>query len=229
MTRIARAIRMQYTNATTYFWVPAMVAVLASIISVLIALIVPTTGAVYTAAANAPVWFFAAAGVQSILLMLPFASAMGVTRWEYSASTLGAAFGAAGILGLLGTVLGWLEDLTGGWFVGVYTFNLPWFWQQEGPVTWLLFTSVCLVVFQIAFALTVVYKRYGMVPMVLLLFGLMLVIVFLTWVTTRNNWWPRVLEFLAGLTPLTVSLGCLGLAVLISGLAFLALRRYEIR
>ncbi|MFZ1381997.1 MAG: hypothetical protein WAS54_04310 [Scrofimicrobium sp.] len=229
MERVLRAVRMQYANATAYFWVPAIIAFFASCVTVLIALIVPTQGPIYSGAANAPIWFFATAGIQSVLLTFPFALAMGVTRWEYSVSTFLAAVGAAGSLALFAMALGWAEKLTDGWWVGAYAFHLPWFWKQGPLATWLLFTFICVVLFQVAYAFTVVYKRYGMMPMVILMIGLVLALLIPIWVITANSWWPQTLAFFAGLTPLEVGGMCLVASVVISSLGYLALRKYEVR
>ncbi len=229
MERVLRAVRMQYANATAYFWVPATIALFASGVVVLIALIVPTQEPIYSGAANAPIWFFATAGIQSILLTFPFALAMGVTRWEYSVSTLLAAVGAGGTLALMAVALGWIEKLTEGWFVGAYVFYLPWFWNQGPLAAWLLFTFICVVLFQVAYAFTVVYKRYGMMPMVILMIGLVLALLVPIWVITANSLWPQTLTFFAGLMPLEVGGMCLVASVVISSLGYLALRKYEVR
>lgn len=220
---------MQYANATAYFWVPAIIALFASGIVVLIALIVPTQETIYSGAANAPIWFFATAGIQSVLLTFPFALAMGVTRWEYSVSTFLAAVGAAGSLALFAIALGWAEDLTGGWWVGAYTFYLPWFWNQGPLVTWILFTFVCVVLFQVAYVFTVVYKRYGMMSMVALILALILALLVPIWAITANSWWPQTLTFFSGLTPLEVGGTCLVASIAIGALGYLALRKYEFR
>lgn len=229
MTRVLKAVRLQYTNASGYFWVPAMIAVSASVVVILIAAIISVDEPIYSGAANAPIWFFATAGIQSVTLTLPFALALGVTRREYSAATLLSAVGAAGSLAIFAMLLGWGEHLTGGWFLGAYVFYLPWFWSQGPLATWLVFTFISVVLFQIAFGYTLVYKRYGMVAMVLMTVALVLALLVPIWLATANKWWPGVWEWILALRPVDVGIGCLGLSLVIAGLGFIALRRYEVR
>lgn len=231
MNRVLNAVRMQYANATAYFWVPAVIAVAATVVVVLIGAIISHEGQpIYSGAANAPFWFFATAGIQAIILVFPFSLAMGVTRWEFSVSTLLAAMGAGGLLALFATILGWFEKLTVGWYVDAYVFYLPWFWQQGAFVAWLLFASFAIVLFQIGFAFAVLYKRYGMMLMVsvMILITALLVVVPVWFISTRDLW-AQTLQFFAGLAPLSVSLVALLVSVAISGLGYLALRKYEVR
>ncbi len=230
MNRVIKAVRMQYANATSYFWVPAMIVASVSLIVFLIGAIVPHEGQpIYSGAANAPFWFFIATGVTALTLGLPFALAMGVTRWEFSVAALFAALGAGGVLAALCTFLGWLEQVTNGYGVDTYAFNLPWFWQQGPLVTWLLFLSFSTVLFEVGFAVAIIYKRFGMIPLVLTMMALVLMLVGAIWFITWRQLWPQTLQFFAGFNPLGVALSLLGISLVVSGLGYLALRKYEVR
>lgn len=230
MNRILSATRMQYANAKSYFWVPAVITGGALLVVILIAVIVPDdVGPIYTGAANAPIWFFFAMGIQTLVLTFPFSLALGITRWEFCASTLLAAVGAGAALATLETVLGLLERATDGWGLGAYSFYLPWIWDQGMPGAWLLFASTCIVLFQLGFAFTVIYKRFGIMQLVAGIIVLILLLLVPVWLITLNHAWPRTFQFFAGLTPVGVALGALALSAVITGLGYLALRKYEIR
>lgn len=231
VSRVLSAVRMQYANAKSYFWVPAIIMVGALLVVILLALIIPpgSRGPIYSGGANAPIWYFLAAGIQALVLTFPFALALGITRWEFCASTLLAAAGAASLLGLVMTGLGLAERLTDGWGLQAYTLYLPWLWAN-GPVgAWFIFTATSILMFQLGFAFTVIYKRFGLIQLVIGMIILAILLLVPVWLITINHAWPQALQFLVDLKPATVAAGALTLSLVITGLGYMGLRRYEVR
>lgn len=229
MKRILSGVRMQYANANAYFWVPALILTAAVAITLIVTSMFSADQVLIVGAANAPTWFFLSAGVQAMALVFPFALALGLTRWEFCLSTLMAAVGAASTLALFATILGLIEKWTDGWGLNVYALYLPWFWANGPLGAWFSFMAICVVLFQLGFAFTVVYKRFGLMWLVMTFVAIAALLLIPTWIITATDSWPQTFQFLSSLTAVGFGGGAVVFSLLVTTLGYLALRRYEVR
>ena len=227
MNRVLKVARMQLINKQTYVWVPLMVIGAAFVISWLIFAIlrVPSGAPAFNGAAQAPLWYFAVIGVQSLTLTFPFSQALSVTRRTFFLGTTLVALGSGAIVATLYILLAPLELATNGWGVHSTMFNIV--WVTEGPWyhAWVFFLALTMVFFQFGFWAATLYKRWGATVLTAVLIGLGLVLVGLLALVSWQNWWSHLGSWFVAQSPLSVGGWMLGLAAVLAATAYLVLRR----
>src|SRR5690606_6776424 len=116
--RTVNVVRMQLVNRQTYIWVPLMVLAGSLVITLAIYALIRNAGAqdpLYGGGAQAPLWYFAVVGIQSLTPTFPFSQAMSVTRREFYLGTLLAAALTGAILSAVFVIGGFIENATDGW------------------------------------------------------------------------------------------------------------------
>ncbi len=231
MNRIAKVVRMQLMNRQTFIGLPLIILFASFAINLAIygIIIFATSGPIdepmYSGGAQAPLWYFLVVGVQAMNLSFPFSQAMSVTRREFFAGTLLTAGGTALILALTYLIGGVIEQATDGWGFGGYFFYLPWIWEH-GPIVAALFCfAVTLLAFVIGFLGAVIYKRFGLLWLLLGLIGVAVLLVVVAFAISATDSWPAVGRALLNADALWVALAALGLTAVLAGGSFLALRR----
>lgn len=92
--RTLNVVRLQLMNSQSLVWVPLLILAGTLAICLFIFAMIPGDDLKPTGAANAPLWYFAALGIQAMTLSFPFSQAMSVTRREFFVGTV--VFGAIG-------------------------------------------------------------------------------------------------------------------------------------
>lgn len=232
MNRTLAVARMQLVNKQTFVWVPAVIVVLAFVVSWLIFAIIgqaigqsPGRSEGFNGASQAPLWYFFAIGIQALTYTFPFSQAMSVSRRTFYLGTLLVSAGAAAVLATVYTVLRYPEAATGGWGVGSYMFSIrgisdgPWY---QG---WVFFFALSLLFFVFGFWAATIYKRFGptitTVSMSALGLALIGVIALITW----QRWWGHVGAWFAEQNSLTIGLWILALTAVIGASSYITLRR----
>ncbi|MFV0373699.1 hypothetical protein [Microbacterium sp.] len=234
--RLWGVVRLQFVNRQTFVWIPLMVlggswVITFAIFAILAGAEITTSGApgdgsvTVIGGAQAPMWYFLAAGAQALAYTFPFSQAVTVTRREFFVgSLLAAALSAAG-MALVFVALGLIEQATDGYgFGAVFAYN-PWFWSAGAVAAWFAYLVTTLLAFIVGFWFATIYKQWGagwltatIIAAALAILG---VVGFLTW---RDLW--------AGMGAWIGQIGVVGLsfwglvlgAVLAAG-SFLTLRR----
>ncbi|EGD54678.1 hypothetical protein [Gordonia neofelifaecis] len=230
MNRTANVVRMQLINKKIFIWIPLIIFGSALAISLIIygsvyAAFSDDAGPIYGGGSQAPLWYFAVIGIQAMSLTFPFSQAMSVTRREfYLGTTLTAMLASAG-LAVVYLIGGLIEKATDGWGMDGYFFAVPWIWDQGAAAATLLYFVAPMLTFTVGFFAATVYKRFGMLTLVLIGACLAAVVALSVLGISFGDGWPAVGRWFADLTP--VELGGYGLAlvVVLSGVSYATLRR----
>ena len=230
MTRTLNVVRMQLINRKTFVWLPLIIFGASFAISMII------YGAInlsvddldepmFGGGSQAPLWYFAVIGIQALLMTFPFSQAMSVTRREFFVGTYVTALGASALLALVYLIGGLIERATDGWGIEGYFFAVPWIWDQGAVPATLLYFMAPLLTFTIGFFAATVYKRFGMLWLVLLGVGLGLLLAVAVLGISVGGGWPSIGHWFLDLTPLRVALGGLVVAAALAGVSYTTLRR----
>ncbi|MEA4943223.1 MAG: hypothetical protein VB080_02170 [Propionicimonas sp.] len=227
MNRVFKVARMQLINKQTFLWVPLMIIGGAFVISWLIFAILrlPTGASGFNGAAQAPLWYFAIVGVQSLTLTFPFSQALSVTRRTFFLGTMLVAVASGMVVATLYVVLAPLERASNGWGVQSDMFNVV--WVTDGPWyhAWVFFLALTMVFFQAGLWAATIYKRWGATVLTTVLVGLGLVLVGLLALVAWQNWWTHLGSWFVVQTPLSLGGWMLLLSAVLASSAFLVLRR----
>lgn len=225
MSRTLNVVRMQLVNRQTYVWMPLIILAGSFVLSLLVYAMIPVDAPKYGGAAQAPLWYLLAVGVQALTMTFPFSQAMSITRREFYFGTLVTAGLATLLLAVIVVIGGLIEQATGGWGMNGYYFYLPGVWES-GPLGAGFFYAVMgMLLFIVGFWAATIYKRFGGTVLTIVLVGLGFVFVGLLWLAGRLDAWVRIGEWLASLGTVGFAAWGLVVAALLAGIAFLTLRR----
>jgi len=225
MNRTLSVIRMQFVNRQTYVWIPLIILAGSFVLSLLIFALIPTDAPKYGGAAQAPLWYLLAVGIQAMTMSFPFSQAMSVTRREFYVGALLTAGIAALVLVAVYVLGGFVEQLTGGWGMNGWYFYLPWIWEAGPLGAGLFYFVMAVLLFIIGFWSATIYKRFGGVGLTIVLVGIGLALVGLLWLVGRMDAWGFVWEWLMSAGAMGLTAWAAVVAVLLAGIAFLTLRR----
>ena len=225
MNYISKVMRLQLVNRWTFIGVPLMVLGGSLLIVILLGLVIPNDGVMITGAAQAPRWYFIVVGVQALSLTFPFSQAMSVTRRDYFLGTLATFILFSLAFGVVFLLLALIEQATSGWGVDTLVFAIPWLLNTGWLAMILSVAALALVMFLIGLWMATIYKRWGTVVIVAISLGLGLVLVGVIALITYLQWWPAVLTWVVGQTPMSVAGWLLILIVALSSGSFLTLRK----
>lgn len=224
-SRTLSVLRLQLISTQSFVWVPAMILAAAAIVSVLIFAMIPGDGVKVAGAANAPLWYFAAIGVQAMTLSFPFSQAMSVTRREFYLGTL--LFGAVGaaMMATLFIILAGIEMLTDGYGVNGRVAHLDWIFEPGWVSAWLTYFAYTMLLFVVGFWMATIWKRFGTFAVVAVGVVVGLAVLLAIFFITRGGAWPQVISWFVDVGPLGITLGGLGVTVLLAVGAYGTLRR----
>ncbi|MFT4135330.1 hypothetical protein [Microbacterium sp.] len=228
MSRTLNVVRMQLVNRQTFIWIPLIILGGCLVISLAIyALLISSGvhGVKVGGAAQGPLWYFLAVGIQSLTLTFPFSQAMSVTRREFYLGTLLTAAVASAVLATIFVLGGLLEQATNGFGLNGYMFYLEWIWQAGPLAAGLAYFSGAMLLFVIGFACATIWKRFGAMGLTLVLIAAGAAILGILWLISRADAWGGVAAWI-------MTQGALGLAAwglvataLLAGASYLILRR----
>ncbi|MBS1699382.1 MAG: hypothetical protein JST25_13380 [Actinobacteria bacterium] len=225
MERVRNMMRLQMLNRNTWVWIPLIILVSATALSILIFAMIPVSGPKYSGAGQALLWYFFALGLQALTLTFPFSQALSVTRRDFFLGTLATAVLGSAALAVVLVVGGWIEEATNGWGTNGYMFRVPWLWQAGPVAVWLSYFVLALLLFLVGFTGATIFKRAGALAVTLVGVGVALVLVGLVFLLTRLELWAQVGQGLAALGAFGLALwGLVAIAVL-AGISYLVLRR----
>lgn len=231
MNRTAKVVRMQLMNRQTFITLPLIILFASFALSLAVdGIVVFSIGGridapMYSGGVQAPLWYFLVVGVQAMSLTFPFSQAMSVTRREFFLGTLLTATGTALILAATCLIGGVIEQATHGWGFGGYFYSLPWIWEHGPVVASLFYFAVSLLAFVIGFLGAVVYKRFGLLWLLLGGIGVLVLLVVAALVISATHSWPAVGRALMNADALWVTLIALGVTAVLAAGSHLALRR----
>lgn len=160
--------------------------------------------------------YFLLFGVLGTTRALPFALALGVTRRAYYTGAAVLAIGLAAANGLVLALLGVLERATGGWWLGVHMFRVPWILDGPWYLSWLTAFVLLALSFLYGMWLGLVQRRWGALILGALMATQATVLVAAVLAITWAHAWAGVGRFFTDLT-------AQGLTGVLAGVALLLL------
>ena len=179
----------------------------------------------FSGAAQAPMWYFLALGIQSLNLTFPFSQAMSVSRRTFYLGTLGLFALIALGYSILYYLLGLAETATGGWGFNGQLFALGWIAENSAIVQILFYFVAMVLLFMIGFWCATVYMRWKATGLLTAGISFAVLVLGLLAIVALNDAWPQVGVWFASMQVLGLSivLGCI--CVLLAGGSYLTLRR----
>jgi hypothetical protein len=218
-------VRLQLINTQSLVWVPLIVLAGAVVISLIIIGLIPGDDVKVVGAANAPLWYFVALGVQSMTLAFPFSQAMSVTRREFFSGTLVLGAIASAMMASIFLILAGIEALTDGFWMNGRIAYLPYLFESGWVVAWLSYFTATLFLFVIGFWMATIWKRFGTLAVVSIGVGLGLVITIAIFLITKMEWWVPVITWFGDIGVIGVTLGGLVLTAALALGSYATLRR----
>jgi hypothetical protein len=197
----------------------------AVVISLIIIGLIPGDDVKVVGAANAPLWYFVALGVQSMTLAFPFSQAMSVTRREFFSGTLVLGAIASAMMASIFLILAGIEALTDGFWMNGRIAYLPYLFESGWVVAWLSYFTATLFLFVIGFWMATIWKRFGTLAVVSIGVGLGLVITIAIFLITKMEWWVPVITWFGDIGVIGVTLGGLVLTAALALGSYATLRR----
>ncbi|KQZ23696.1 MULTISPECIES: hypothetical protein [Microbacterium] len=225
MRRTLNVIRLQLINRQTFVWVPLIILVSATVLSVLIYAMIPGDGPKYGGGGQAPLWYFFAIGISAMTLTFPFSQAMSITRRDFFVGTMLTAILGSAFLAALFLLGGGIEVATNGYGVNGYVFYLPWLWEAGPLGAFVVYFALALFLFVLGFTGATIYKSWGPTVVTIVGVGLSLVLVGLVFLVTRLELWVQVGLAIGDLGALGLALWGLAAVVVLGAVSFLAFRR----
>lgn len=223
--RMLGVVRLQLINTQSLVWVPLIVLAGAVVISLIIIGLIPGDDVKVVGAANAPLWYFVALGVQSMTLAFPFSQAMSVTRREFFSGTLVLGAIASAMMASIFLILAGIEALTDGFWMNGRIAYLPYLFESGWVVAWLSYFTATLFLFVIGFWMATIWKRFGTLAVVSIGVGLGLVITIAIFLITKMEWWVPVITWFGDIGVIGVTLGGLVLTAALALGSYATLRR----
>ncbi|PJJ61632.1 ABC transporter permease [Compostimonas suwonensis] len=231
LTRVWNVVRLHLVNRWNYIGLPWIILGCAFTISLFVWIIIvgaaganATEGTQYSGAVSSIFIYMLVVAVQSINLTFPFALGYSVTRRDFYLGTsllfvLISAMNAAVL-----TVLSYLEDITGGWWVGGHMFTVV--WVSDGPLLQRLFVffALQLFFFFIGASIATVYMRWRITGMVVLWVALALVFVGLFALLVFTDSWSIVGDWFVAVGAVGAIAWSLVITVLAGLLGYFVLR-----
>jgi hypothetical protein len=218
-------VRLQLINTQSLVWVPLIVLAGAVVISLIIIGLIPGDDVKVVGAANAPLWYFVALGVQSMTLAFPFSQAMSVTRREFFSGTLVLGAIASAMMASIFLILAGIEALTDGFWMNGRIAYLPYLFESGWVDAWLSYFTATLFLFVIGFWMATIWKRFGTLAVVSIGVGLGLVITIAIFLITKMEWWVPVITWFGDIGVIGVTLGGLVLTAALALGSYATLRR----
>ena len=223
--RTLGVVRLQLINTQSLVWVPLIVLAGAVAISLMIIALIPGDDVKVVGAANAPLWYFVALGVQAMTLAFPFSQAMSVTRREFFVGTVILGAIASAMMASIFIVLAGIEALTDGFWMNGRIAYLPYVFESGWVVAWLGYFTMTLLLFVIGFWMATIWKRFGTLAVVSVGVGLGLLVTISIFVVTKMQWWVPVMSWFADFGILGLTLSGLALTALLALGTYATLRR----
>jgi len=227
---LVKVARLHLVDRFSYTWMVWGLMAFIFAINVAIFAVIPLTQPAgdFTGALISIYIFMAVIGVQAATKFLPFAFTLGVSRRTYYLGTVLLVVGLCLVYAVVLTVLWWVEGLTGGWWMQLHFFRVPWI--LDGPWYQVLITNFVLLTLVFVFGLWagLIYRRFALIGSVVFFACLSLIVVLGVMVITWRGAWVAFGSFVANLDILAASSLVAVLAVLAGLGGYLTIRRITV-
>jgi len=227
---LVKVARLHLVDRFSYTWMVWGLMAFIFAINVAIFAVIPLTQPAgdFTGALISIYIFMAVIGVQAATKFLPFAFTLGVSRRTYYLGTVLLVVGLCVVYAVVLTVLWWVEGLTGGWWMQLHFFRVPWI--LDGPWYQVLITNFVLMTLVFVFGLWagLIYRRFALIGSVIFFGCLSLIVVLGVMVITWRGAWVAFGSFVANLDMLAASSLVAVLAVLAGLGGYLTIRRITV-
>ncbi len=227
---LVKVARLHLVDRFSYTWMVWGLMAFIFAINVAIFAVIPLTqpNGDFTGALISIYIFMAVIGVQAATKFLPFAFTLGVSRRTYYLGTVLLVVGLCLVYAVVLTVLWWVEGLTGGWWMQLHFFRVPWI--LDGPWYQVLITNFVLMTLVFVFGLWagLIYRRFALIGSVIFFGCLSLIVVLGVMVITWRGAWVAFGSFVANLDMLAASSLVAVLAVLAGLGGYLTIRRITV-
>jgi len=224
-SRTLSVVRLQLINTQSFVWVPLLIMTATVVICLLIFAMIPGDGVKPTGAAQAPLWYFLALGIQAMTLTFPFSQAMSITRREFFVGTVVVGAIGAAMMATVFLILAGIEIATDGYGMNGRIAYLEWFFEPGWGSAWLSYFTITLLLYVIGFWAATVWKRFGTLVITAILTALGIAFVIAIFVVTRTESWPAVIEWFVATGPFLLTLWGLLLTAVLSLGAYATLRK----
>lgn len=232
LERVVRVARLILVNKSTMFVTPLLILAIIFLATLSIWWVISATvpaseleGSFVGGGSSFVVIYMLVAAVQAINLTFRFAQGYSVTRRDFylgsALAFLGISVGYAVLLG----VLGWIENVTGGWGTGGQMFSLYYLGLENPFQTFYVYFMALLFFTFIGMAIATLYVRWRMYGLLGFFTGLTFLIVGLVALFTLTRTWSQVGAWFAANGAVGVATWLLVPAVIAGVIGFFILKK----
>lgn len=235
---IWRTIRLHAVNPSVFFGIPWIILGAAWALSMIIGVILHSSGAVtttdipgmrYSWAVLSPQWYLIVVGVQAVGLTFSFALGFGSTRRDFWLGTSAMFVLVSAEMAVAIATLVQIEKATNGWGLGVHVFDSLWYgqsgWMQDFYTTFVLQLFVLFV----GATATTIYMRWRIPGMLVFAVAAVALILGVIATLTFTQTWDQVTNWLFSIGVSGVFTVLLGLTAVWAVVGYLVIRRATTR
>lgn len=220
--------RMQLVNLPVQLGMPWLILGLAFAINLVIFALVPDPPAgepKVTGGLLSIYIFVIVAHLVTMTQVFPFALGLSVTRRDFFTGTALFVLAQSAVQGLLLTLLLAVEQVTGGWGMGLHFFGIPFLTQQNWALQWLIYTVPFVFFSFVSILAGTILTRFGRLGMWIASVGLLLLAGVATVIVSWQEAWPAVGRFFSDTPAAMLFAGYPAIVgALAAGVAYLFLR-----
>jgi hypothetical protein len=230
MTTYLNVARYHLTQRLNYLILPWSVLAFAFVVDVIVLALTPAghSSHRYVGGLGSIAVLVFVLGVQSVARSLPFGLALGISRRTFYLGTTLLAVALAAVASTFITIGQVLERASGGWWMSMGFFRVPYLLSGAWYLTWLTCLVALTLLFGYGMWLGLVYRRWSLAGLAVFMAGQVTVLVVGAVATTWGHAWHSVGHFFTALSAagLTGLLAALAVALLAGG--FTTMRRLTV-
>lgn len=229
--RLPAAFRLQFSVPTAMIGVPILVFMTSWVLAMIILLWIriqfdPSEPLYAPGATQSTIWAMAFMAAYSASHSFPFSLALSYSRRIFAAGAYSAFAVVSAGFGLAFALAAWIEELTGGFGLDLYTYNVPFLVDSAGvPGLGVLAATVCLFFMMVGFFWAILYRRVTLAVLWTIIVGLAVIIVATILLISYAGGWSHIGAWFLEQTTVTMAAWLFGITVVLATVNYAVLRR----
>jgi hypothetical protein len=223
MNRIANVLKLLIRDKHAWMTVPAGILGSSFIVNLIIGF--GSGVEIYTGGLSSIFIYMLVLGIIVLPQTFPFAVSFSIRRTDYYIGTVLNAILSSVIVTLILMILAGIEEATNFWGVQLHFFKLPFLTDGNLAEVFLTEFILLLTMFMGGFMIGSIFRKFRAIGLFITSLAGMIVTTLLVVLSTLNNWWEPILNWLKDTTAFELSLWLLPFVACFAIISFLLIRR----